>query len=202
MLVPEIAGGASKGLAELLRICDSAVASLLVLNPERVIVIGSGDLPGDVDESAGGTFAGYGVDVRTGGGTDELPLSLTMGAWLLDRAGWSGPRVYSTGQPDTTGQVALLVMADGSAKRTSAAPGYFDARAEGFDAAISRALAEGDAGALMALDAELGDELWAAGTRVLTTMGHMTKDANVTPHVRYDAAPFGVGYWVAEWMFG
>ena len=86
------------------------------------------------DETAGGTFADFGVDLHVGGHTDELPLSLTVGAWLLARAGWVGPRTYSTGTPDIEGRVALLVMADGSAKRTTEAPGYFDERAIAYDA--------------------------------------------------------------------
>ncbi|MCW2751176.1 MAG: hypothetical protein JWR83_2286 [Aeromicrobium sp.] len=200
MLVPEVASGAADDLAQLRQACDDTVASLIALDPDRIVVLGSGDLAGDRDESAGGTFAGFGVYVRAGGATDELPLSLTIGAWLLDRAGWSGPRTYSTGEPDTEGRVALLVMADGSAKRTTEAPGYFDERAEAFDSAIASALATGDAATLAGLDLALGAELWAAGTPALKTLGQMTKDAAITPRLRCDTAPFGVGYWVAEWV--
>jgi hypothetical protein len=202
MLVPEVASGAADDLAEVRRACDDVVASLIALDPDRIVVLGSGDLDGDRDESAGGTLAAFGVDLRAGGATNELPLSLTIGAWLLDRAGWSGARTYATGQPDTAGRVALLVMADGSAKRTTEAPGFFDERAEGFDAAIASALATGDAAALAGLDLELGSELWAAGTPALKTLGQMTKDAVITPRLRCDTAPFGVGYWVAEWVLG
>ena len=118
MIVPEVAAGAADDLAELRQACDDAVAVLVACGPDRVVVVGTGDLAGDRDEAAGGTLARFGVDVRAGGPNDELPLSLTIGAWLLDRAGWPGPRTYSTGEPDTTGKVALLVMADGSAPRT------------------------------------------------------------------------------------
>lgn len=200
MLVPEVASGATDDLAELRRACREAVVSLMKQGPDRIVVLGSGELDGDRDESAGGTFAAFGVDVQAGGDAIELPLSLTIGAWLLDDAGWSGARTYSTGEPDISGRIALLVMADGSAKRTTTAPGFIDARAEGFDGAISSALASGEAGALADLNLAQGTTLWAAGTAPLKTMGRMTKDADITPHLRYDTAPFGVGYFVAEWM--
>jgi hypothetical protein len=200
MLIPEVASGAADDLAELRQACADVVASLISLDPDRVVVLGSGELAGDRDEAAGGTLAGFGVDVRAGGATDELPLSLTIGAWLLDRAGWSGPRTYSTGEPDTEGRVVLVMMADGSAKRTSESPGFLDERAEAFDAAIASALAGGDAAALADLDLALGAELWAAGTSPLKTLGKMTKDAAITPQLRSDTAPFGVGYFVADWL--
>ena len=73
--------------------------------------------------------------------------------------------------PDVDGRVALLVMADGSAKRSTSAPGFLDDRAEAFDASIAAALADGDAEALASLDLELGAELWAAGTPALRTLG-------------------------------
>jgi hypothetical protein len=90
-------------------------------------------------------------------------------------------------------------MADGSAKRTTEAPGYFDDRAIAYDTAIARALETGDAGALAALDQDLAVELWVAGARPLATLGDMTKDATITAQMRANVAPLGVGYWVANW---
>jgi hypothetical protein len=200
MIIPEVATGAADDLASLRSACDSAISSILAGEPDRVVVIGAGDLGVDRDEGAGGTFAPYGIDLHVGGAGTELPLSLTVGAWLLDRAGWAGPRTYSTGTPDVGGRVALLVMADGSAKRSTAAPGFLDDRAEAFDASIASALATGDAEALASLDPELGAELWAAGTPALRTMGELTKDADIVANLRVDVAPFGVGYWVADWV--
>lgn len=113
-----------------------------------------------------------------------------------------GPRTYSTGVPDVSGRVALLVMADGSAKRSTAAPGFLDDRAEAFDAAIAASLASGDVETLASLDPDLGAELWAAGTPALRTLGELTKGADIVANLRVDVAPFGVGYWVAEWVLG
>ena len=200
MIIPEVATGAADDLASLRAACETAIATILAGAPDRVVVIGTGDLDADRDERAGGTFAPYGVDLLVGGPAAELPLSLAVGAWLLDRAGWAGPRTYSTGTPDVGGRVALLVMADGSAKRSTSAPGFLDDRAEAFDASIASALATGDATALASLDPELGAELWAAGTPALRTMGQLTKGADIAAHLRVDVAPFGVGYWVADWL--
>ena len=203
MLVPEVNAGADD-LAVLRQSCDDAVEALLAHEPERVIVLGAGSLVTDLDESAGGTFADLGVDLHVGGHTVELPLSLTVGAWLLARAGWVGPRTYSTGRPDTEGRVVLLVMADGSAKRSTESPGYLDDRAIAYDDSIATALAAGDVHALANLDLDLAVELWAAGSPALKTLGtlvlsEMAKDATITAQLRANVAPFGVGYWVANW---
>ena len=200
LLVPEVAPGTTEELSSLRDACFDAVSSLLAAQPDRIVVIGAGDLEADVDETAGGTLAAYGVDVRTGGSGARLPLSLTIGAWLLDQAGWTGRRTYSTGHPDVDGDVALLVMADGSNGRSEKAPGFLDERAEPFDAVIASALADGDAEALATLDPDLGAELGASGVPALRTLAQLTKGAAVIAHLRYDAAPLGVGYVVADWV--
>lgn len=202
LLVEQLAPGTGEELADLRAACAAAVRTLIDAGPTRIVVLGPGDLDTDLDESAGGTLAGYGVDVTAGGPTRELPLSLTLGAWLLDSAGWTGPRTYSTEQPDTTGDVAVLVMADGTTTRSVQAPGFLDERAEPYDAAIARALADGDAAALAKLDPDLGAELGAAGVPTLRTLGEMTQGVDVTARLRYDQAPFGVGYFVADWVLG
>lgn len=200
LLVPELAPGTVDELASLRAECDAVVQALLAARPDRVLVIGAGDLDRDLDETAGGSLASYGVDARAGGDELVLPLSLTIGAWLLDRAGWTGPRTYSTGTPDVVGDVAVLVMADGTTRRSLQAPGFLDERAEPYDASIAAALASGDAGALTALDPDLGAELGAVGIPALRTLGDMTKGADVTARLRVDEAPFGVGYFVADWV--
>ena len=60
--------------------------------------------------------------------------------------------------------------------------------------------ASGDADALASLDVHLADELLAPGPRALVVLGEMTKGADVTATLRWDGAPFGVGYWVADWV--
>jgi len=200
VLVPELASGAASELDDVRSAALASVATLVSMEPDRVVIVGSGELAEPVDESAGGTLAGHGVDVRAGGDDVVLPLSLTIGAWLLDQAGWDGPRTYTTTSVPIDDRAALLVMAGGSARRSLKAPGYLDERAEAHDAAIGAALANGDADALASLDVHLGDELLAPGARALVVLGEMTKGADITARLRWDGAPFGVGYWVADWV--
>jgi hypothetical protein len=200
-LVPELASGAAHELDEVRNAALAAVHDLVAVEPDRVVVLG-GRTPTDADDDATGGLLGYGVDsgvVREG---IPLPLSLTIGAWLLDQAGWPGLRTYATSAVPVEDRVALLVMADGSARRGTNAPGYFDERAEDYDTRIAAALQTGDAAALSALDVELGDELMVAGIRALVTLGEMTKGAAIAAQLRYDGAPFGVSYWVADWSIG
>jgi hypothetical protein len=199
VLVPELASGAASELDDVRSAALASVATLVSMEPDRVVIVGSGELAEPVDESAGGTLAGHGVDVRAGGDDVVLPLSLTIGAWLLDQAGWDGPRTYTTTSVPVDDRAALLVMAGGSARRSLKAPGYLDERAEAHDTAIGAALANGDADALASLDVHLGDELLAPGARALVVLGEMTKGADITARLRWDGAPFGVGYWVADW---
>jgi aromatic ring-opening dioxygenase LigB subunit len=208
LLVPGVAPGTDDELAELRSACLTSVLTVLATEPARVVVVGPGDLAHDLDERAGGTLAGFGVDVRAGGDEVVLPLSLTIGAWLLDRAGWTGARTYSTGRPAPSAgeeDVVLLVMADGTTTRTEKAPGFLDERSAPFDAALATALGTGDAEALTRLDAGLGAELGSSGVPSLHVLGELvraetTKGATVAAQVRYDGAPLGVGYVVADWV--
>jgi hypothetical protein len=82
-------------------------------------------------------------------------------------------------------ETGVLVVGNGSAKRTERAPGHFDARAEAFDASL-RVSFDG-------IDAALAADLWA-DTACLAGLPPLAA-ATVT----YDDAPFGVQYWVATW---
>lgn len=83
------------------------------------------------------------------------------------------------------GESGVLVVGNGSARRTEKAPGHLDDRAEAFDAALRTSFA--------GIDADLAAELWAdtACLGGLPPLGEA--------EVLYDAAPFGVQYWVAVW---
>jgi hypothetical protein len=91
----------------------------------------------------------------------------------------------------------VLVVGNGSAKRTLKAPGHFDDRAEVFDDDLRRALLEPRPAALSALDERLAEEVWA-DVAAVRALGDLLTPA-VRAEVVYDDAPFGVQYWVIRW---
>jgi hypothetical protein len=107
-----VAAGAAPELDDLRAACDEAVAGLLAARPDRLITVGSGSRTFGVDGAAG-SFAPYGVRVpvasfgpRDHAAVSGLPLSLTVGAWLLERA----RRAEATGRrAEATGRRAEAV---------------------------------------------------------------------------------------------
>lgn len=134
-----------------------------------------------------------------------LPLPLTLGAWLLGDAEvpCSGRTVGPEADPAAAAagvggdDTAVLVMGDGSARRSERAPGYIDPRAAAYDGAVAAALRAGDAAALRDLDPALGAELMAAGVPAWRVAGHLPGPWSA--ELLYDAAPYGVGYLAAVW---
>jgi hypothetical protein len=94
-------------------------------------------------------------------------------------------------QPPVSG---VLVVGNGSAMRTEKAPGHFDERAAGFDADLRGALAT-EPGRLVDLDVGLARELWA-DVEGLVWLGREIEVDPASGRVDYDAAPYGVQYWV------
>ena len=209
LLVPQIAGAAAGELDELRAACDDAVARLLSSRPARILIVGPDDEPSGPPRQSG--LAGYapGVPDLPGG---SLPLALAIGDWLLDRAGADRSRQFLGVRPDGTpapgwadvadspAVTGLLVMADGSARRSHKAPGYFDERAEPFDAGLTKALVTADVDTLAALDADLAAELWVAGVGAFKALAALAAGTEWQADVSYDAAPYGVQYTVACWM--
>ncbi|WP_433572585.1 class III extradiol dioxygenase subunit B-like domain-containing protein [Streptomyces sp. CA-251247] len=223
LLVPEVAAGAAPELDVARTACADALGVLAAARPDLLVVVGpTGESDsGPYAAGAPGSFRGFGVDVDVRLGDDRaqaldriLPLSLVVGAWLLDRAQWSGPveglgisedlsaeRCAETGRElgARAGRVALLVMGDGSACRTLKAPGYLDERAADFDARAARALGDADVAALKALDESLAYELKAAGRAPWQVLAGAAEGADPEGRLLYDDAPYGVGYFVATW---
>jgi hypothetical protein len=148
LLHPALTGRAVV-LPELRAACAEAVARLLRSGPELVVVVGPAPVTGEwnpdewFDPAAFAPGAGSGraavsgaaVSGATSGGTTSggtgrglLPLSLGLGAMLLDQGGYRGPRrLIAVGQDEPTGtcaalgaeiatgaaRTALLVMGDG-----------------------------------------------------------------------------------------
>ncbi|MFJ8587959.1 class III extradiol dioxygenase subunit B-like domain-containing protein [Streptomyces sp. NPDC093595] len=225
LLVPDVAAGAAPELDAARTACSDALAVLAAARPDRLVVVGpaAGDAVTRYAAGAAGDFRGFGVDLDVTLGTPaedpadgpRLPASLAVGAWLLARTGPAGApvegvavgegldaaRCAATGRELAAGaeRVALLVLGDGSARRSLKAPGYLDERAEGFDEQAARALGAADTEALAALDPRLASELLAAGRAPWQVLAGAAGDAALEGRLLYEDAPYGVGYVVAVW---
>jgi hypothetical protein len=97
LLVPEAVGAAGRArdgvIGEVLCACDAAVAGLAAARPELTVVVGGAADDAAYDGSAAGSLRAYGVRFTTGIGDPVLPLSLTVGAWLVRRSGTSPARL-------------------------------------------------------------------------------------------------------------
>ncbi|MGC5662071.1 hypothetical protein ACN261_16980 [Micromonospora sp. WMMD723] len=148
---------------------------------------------------------------------EGLPLSLLVGAWLVDRTApptptaWRMVSVASDEPADrcaalgaglrVDGPWALLVLGDGSACHGPKAPGYDDPRAGAYDEGVARALADADADALLGLDPELSAQLGVAGRPAWQVLAGAVRAAGGDWHgeLRHHGVPYGVGYLVASW---
>jgi aromatic ring-opening dioxygenase LigB subunit len=99
-------------------------------------------------------------------------------------------------------RTALLVMGDGSACRGPKSPGYDDPRAGAYDEGVARALAGADADALLGLDPVLSAELKVAGRAAWQVLAGAVRAAggDWRGELSYQAAPYGVSYFVANWV--
>ena len=196
--------------------CADAVARLLADGPDEVAVVAGGPATAAWDPGARLDLAAYGPGLPPGQSASPgepragLPLGLGIGAMLLDQAGYTGPRlpraVAADAAPATCrdlgaslaagpARTGLLVVGDGTARRTPKAPGNFDERAAGFDAAAERAFRDGDLAALAELDPDLAAELWATGRAAWQVLAGALPSAR--GEICYADAPFGVFYLVA-----
>lgn len=108
---------------------------------------------------------------------------------------------------ESKGDTTLLVIADGSARRTEKAPGHLDPRAEALDDIIVDAIrdsAEGGLERLLDLDLELCADLLVAGRaplQVLAAAASSTAEGERTAYAVVSCEvsdPFGVLYVVAH----
>lgn len=224
LLVQGMAGGSSaerpSEIDDLRATCLESVRRLARLDVPLLVVVGGAATSGEWDGAAGGHLRPYGLDAAFGGNDHVLPLSLTVGAYLLDTVGWPMDRRRYVAVTDVTaapdcasvghgiasvaGPVPLLVMADGSAKRATTSPGYLDARAVAYDESVVRSLVEADLDALMAFKPGLAAELWVSGRPALQVLAGAAQAGDsdqpvITTRLKYDAAPYGVGYAVVDW---
>lgn len=98
-------------------------------------------------------------------------------------------------------RVAMLVMGDGTARRTAKAPGAFDPDAEPLDDEIAAALGNADAAALAALDQRRCAAQLVAGRASWQVLAGAARHSGGSwlGQLLAHEAPFGVGYLVAGW---
>ena len=180
------------------------------------MVVGGAAATGPFPDGAWGSLSSYGVQVPVGAGEGDptLPLSLTLGRWLLDRAVVATPVRLVGIEPDAapgecaalgaalgerSGRVGLLVMGDGSARRSLKGPGGLHPDAEAFDIEVEKALRAGDADALSALDPDRAAALLAAGRAPWQVLAGAATDGRWRGSVTWAGSPYGVTYLVASW---
>lgn len=212
VLVPELAGAAAAEVADLRTAAIAAAATL----PDRWIAIGVGRTE-EVFTGVGGTFAGYGVDVRVSLGPSPsaaaaLPLCALMAGWLRGQAhpdASATVRVYPAdleagvalargrrlrAEIDRAGEaVGVLVVADGAHTLTPAAPGGFDPDAAAVQARLDDALAAGDAAVL----AEVPDAI--IGRVAYQVLAGLAGSGPASARELARGAPYGVGYFAGVW---
>jgi len=227
LLVPGLAAGATPELDDLRAACDAAVAALLAEPHDLLVAVGAAPVVGPAPAGARGSLRTYGLTAaaarpygpltaqlaETAPSGAALPLALTIARWLLDRGGAADALLFGVEVDAAPGRcreigaalagraerVAVLVMGDGSAKRTPK-PGYLDERAEPLDEAVAAALRAGDADALAAVDDALAAELGAAGRAPWQILAGAAAGRTWRGTVTYAGAPYGVGYLVATWL--
>jgi hypothetical protein len=223
LLVPEVTGAHGPGtpdpaadeLRRLRTACRDAVAVLLGAAPDLLVVAGGAGQTAEYPAAAGGSLRDFAVPF-TVGAAPVLPLSLTIGRWLL--AGVVPPIPPVTWQGIASGtatadclslgeklaalapRVALLAMGDGPGRRARGVPGATDPEADRYDDQVSAALADADPGALAALDPRHDQELFVAGRAAWQVLAGAASAGAFTADLCYTAAPFEVSYYVATWM--
>jgi hypothetical protein len=229
LLIPGALGAASDDpppeLRKVAAAAASAVAGLVVSRPDLIAVVGGAPADHEYDADASGDLRGFGVAAAVGAGAPVLPLSLTVGRWLLERAGvlgaqacagrGAGPVVAfravnqraSSAECLRLGEriarraprVALLAMGDASARQARAAPEVPDPQAEEYDEDVAEALAAADARWLGRLDPALDDELVVAGRAAWQVLAGAANGQRLHGRLLCMMAPYGVSYLVASW---
>lgn len=91
----------------------------------------------------------------------------------------------------------VLVVANGSARRTEKAPGHLDERAEGFDEVLEKALRGGPTDDALALTDELALDLWCHDLAALQWL--VREVAGAAGGITHSESTYGVAWWVGAW---
>ncbi|MCW2594800.1 MAG: hypothetical protein JWP39_688 [Jatrophihabitans sp.] len=219
VVVPDLAAGAAAELAELRTACTATITQVAA-GGRQIVLLGAANASAYYPASSRGSLAAFGVPLEvqlgepTGAGEPDLPPALTVGAWLVEAAlgPGSGTVGIAVGPDFATSraaadlrelvdarEIALVVAADGTARRSLTAPGYLDERAASYDDAIVQALRTGDAAALGHLDPDVGEQLLAAGVPAWRAVANLAAGQSWTAEMLYVDDPYGVAYLVAAW---
>ena len=209
--------GADPVVPDLRQACQGAVGTLLNTRPDLLAVVGVADVTRRWDPARRLDLSVFAPALAgLPPGTAPAPASVGLGGMILDQIGYFGPRELLSVSADhpasacaslgaqlasQADRVALLVMADGSARRTLKAPGYLDERSAPFDAEIARLLAGPDLTPLLAVDPDLARELMATGRPAWQVLAGAARGLRATTEIRYRDDPFGVAYLVAALNF-
>jgi hypothetical protein len=227
LLIPAALGSAAGDpppeLRTVTEAAERAVQRLVAARPDLLVVVGAGPVDREYGAGAAGGLRDYGVDVTVGSGEPVLPLSLTVGRWLLEQAGALGPAGEPEGGPavlfravaqraspgdcltlgvvlaERAPRVALLAMGDGCARPAREAPGVPDPAAQEYDEEIAEALAAADARWLARLDPARDAELVVAGRVAWQVLAGAAGGRRLDGRLLCLSAPYGVTYLVASW---
>jgi hypothetical protein len=177
-------------VADLRAACTEAVAGLPAGDPLVVVAVPTDEanLARGVKEPLGHRVALHLLGPRPF--QPELALPWTAASLLEQGSGTADHPLPST---------TLVVMADGSARRTEKAPGHLHPDAVAFDDALERALRDGDADALAQTDLARAEEVWCQGAPGFRLLGEVALGRHVDASLTYADAPYGVSWWVARW---
>jgi len=78
-------------LRELRTACRAAVSALLAAGPDLLAMVGGAPENAVYAGPAAGSLRDFGIPLTVGSGCPVLPLSLTVGSWLLEQAGSDRP---------------------------------------------------------------------------------------------------------------
>ena len=218
LLIPEATGAPGARDAELERVrtaCQQAIDALLAKRPDLIAAVGGAAQTAEYPPHARGHLHDFGVPFTIGedDGSPALPLSLTIGKWLLAdheslSAAWWGiawdavpAECLQLGEKLAVlaPRVALLAMGDGPARRARAAPYAPDPEADRYDDQVAGALAVGDSGLVAALDPRHDGRLFVAGRAAWQVLAGAAGQDAFDAELRYTGAPFEVSYVVASW---
>jgi hypothetical protein len=179
---------------------EEAVAWLVGSGVDVVAVVAVDSVTREWPSTGRADLAPFGGP-RLDSASSRVPFGAGLGGRLLDAAGFTGHRRLWTVGPSggfsvpAADRVGLLVLADGSAHRDLKTSTDVASRAADFDEMVAKSIADGDLSPLLAADPALATELMVTGFPALRVLASLIPAASTS--LRYCAAPFGVGYFVA-----